>query len=113
MYSSPVSYEYRSQISCIYHTIAATLVKTMSIYTYICIIYQRYNVVSDSEPNGGARLSPVQATGRREPLRRRQRPLFSSVPAGTSNQQQVAENLVLLSQRSDADVRRSDVRRRR
>lgn len=69
--------------------------------------------VSDSEPDGGARLPPVQATRRRELLRRRQRPLFPSVPAGTANQQQVAENLVRLSQRPDADVRRFDVRRRR
>jgi len=66
--------------------------------------------VSDSEPDGGARLPPVQATRRRELLRCRQWPLFPSVLAGTANQQQIAENLVRLSQRSDAHVRRSDVR---
>jgi len=66
--------------------------------------------VLDSEPDGGARLPPVQATRRRQLLRRSQWPLFPSVPAGAANQQQIAENLVRLSQRSDADVRRPDVR---
>lgn len=41
---------------------------------------------ADSEPDGGARVPPVPATGRREPLRRRQRPLFPPVSAGAANQ---------------------------
>lgn len=80
----------------------------------ICNINLPTNVCfADPEPDGRARIPSLQATGRREPLRGRQRPLFSSVSSGTANQQRVAENLVRLSQRSHANVRRSDVRRRR
>lgn len=76
---------------------------TSFVTNYINVFVPLFYLYTDSESDGSTCVSSVQATGRHQPLRRRQRTLFPSVSASAANQSQVAENLVRLSQRTDAD----------